>query len=193
MKRLLPLLLLIATPAMAQPPPRITPERDVTVVYELSGDAASAIPGGVPGNLQVQWSAGGQRLRAEPQGGKQFLLVDLGARSVRLVDSAMHASMSLPVRRTDLQPLTLEGAHLTRGGDETVAGLVCTDFDVHSSRGHGTICETRDGVALRAAGELNGKQGGFTAVSVTYGPVPDAMFQVPRGYLKIEIPREARN
>ena len=164
----------------------------MTVVYELSGDAASAIPGGVSGNLQVEWSAGGQRLRVEPEGGKQFLLVDLGARSVHLVDTTMHASMSLPVRNSDLQPLTLEGAHLTRGGSQTVAGLDCTDYNVSSSRGHGTICETRDGVALRAVGELNGKQGGFTAVSVTYAPVPVAMFQVPHGYLKIEIPG-ARN
>lgn len=191
MKHLLPLLLL-ASPALAQAPPRVIPERDVTVIYELSGDAATAIPGGVPGNLQVEWSAGGQRLRVEPEGGRQFILVDLGARSVRLVDTAMHASMSLPVKSSDLQPLTLEGAHLTRGGSQTIAGLECTDYDVRSSRGHGTICETRDGVALRAAGELNGKQGGFTAVSVAYGPVPPTMFQVPQGYLKIEIPG-ARN
>ena len=192
MRALLPVLLL-ATPAVAQTPPRLFPDRDVTVVYALSGDAASAIPGGVPGNLQVAWNAGGQRLRVQPEDGTLFLLVDLGARSVKLVDGGMHAVMSLPVRSSDLQPLTLEGAHLTRGGQETVAGLACTDYAVQSSRGHGTVCETQDGVALRAAGELNGKQGGFTAISVTYAAVPEAMFQVPRGYMKIEIPGAGRN
>ena len=94
------------------------------------------------------------------------------AATVELLDSGLRTAMALPVRPGDLQPLTLEGAHFNRRGRAAVAGLGCTDYDVQSSRGHGTVCFTDDGVALRASGEVSGHQGSFTALSVSYGAVP---------------------
>ncbi len=178
--------------AVAQEQPRILPARDVVAVYRVQGAAADAIPGGVPGNLRLSWSAAGQRLRVEPDGRPQALLVDLGTRSVQVVDSALRAAMALPVREADLQPLTLEGARLTRRSPESVAGLACTAYAVQSPRGKGTVCLTDDGVALRATGEVDGRAGSFTAVSVSYGALPPALFQVPPGYFQLALPGMGR-
>jgi len=190
-KRLLALMLL-ATPALAQQPPRVLPARDVTIVYQLGGEAARAIPTGAGTDLRVVWSAAGQRLRVEPEGRTQVLLVDLDAATVEVMDRGLRTAMALPVKPGDLQPLRLQGAHFTRRGRATVAGLGCTEYDVQSSRGHGTVCFTDDGVALRAAGEVNGRSGSFTALSVSYGGVDPQAFEVPQGYVQLAIPRAGR-
>ena len=188
MKRLLPLLLL-AAPALAAEAPRVLPSRDVTIIYQLSGEASRAVPGGVPGALRLSWNAAEQRLRVEPEGRTQVLLVDLDAPRVEVMDSGLRTAMSLPVRRSDLQPLTLQGARFTRRGRATVAGRSCTEYAVQSARGHGTLCLTADGVALRASGEVNGHAGAFTATSVSYEGVAPSLFQVPPGYVQLGIPR----
>ena len=185
--------MLLAAPAMAQEAPRVLPDRDVTIVYRLSGAAESIIPGGAVATVRVAWDAKSQRLRAEPAGQPQALLVDLPAHSVKLVDAGLHTAMTLPVRDRDLEPLTLEGAHLTRRGTATVAGLSCTEYAVQSHRGHGTVCLTPEGVALRAAGEVDGRQGSLTADSVSFDPVPEAQFRVPPGYMQLALPRMDRN
>ena len=191
MRRLLALVLL-ATPALAQSPPRVLPARDVSVTYRLEGAASESVPGGVPGSLRIEWSAGQQRLRVQPEGRPQILLVDLAGSKVEVLDSGLRTAMSLPVRPGDLQPLRLEGAHFVRQGRQTVAGLSCTDYAVQSARGHGTVCLTDDGVALRAAGEVKGRQGSFTATSVSYGAVPGQAFEIPRGYFQLAIPGMSR-
>ncbi|GAC1341005.1 MAG: hypothetical protein NVSMB18_12180 [Acetobacteraceae bacterium] len=194
------LLLLLATlsgpaslsgPAAAQQP-QVLPTRDVTLVYRVGGAATTLIPGGIPGAVRVAWSAAQQRLRAEPEGRTQVLLVDLGARSAKLVDSSLRAAMSLPVRDRDLQSISLVGARLTRRGSAVVAGVGCTEYGAQSSRGHGTVCLTADGVALRGAGELDGRQGSFTATAITYGPLPADLFGVPQGYFQLAMPQLAK-
>ena len=178
--------------ASAQDRPRIQPTRDVAVAYRVEGAAASVVPGGIPGALRLSWDAEGQRLRAEPEGRSQAVIVDLRAPSARILDTVLRSAMTLPVREGDLQPLTLEGARMTRRGTETVAGLSCVVWAVQSSRGSGTVCLTPDGVALRAEGDVDGRRGAFTALSVTYGPLPDDLFQVPAGYMQVSIPNFGR-
>ncbi len=178
--------------ARAQDRPRIQPSRDVTVTYRLEGDAADAVPGGVPGALRLSWNAAGQRLRAEPEGRTQALIVDLRAHSVQMMDTTLRSALTLPVRDADLQPLTLDGARLTRRGDDVVAGLPCTDWAVQSPRGAGTVCLTADGVALRADGEVDGRRGAFTASSVSYGPLRDELFRVPPDYMQFAMPKFGR-
>lgn len=191
MRRLLPLLLL-ATPALAQPAPRALPVRDVTVVYRLGGEAARAIPTGAGADVRVSWSAGEQRLRVEPEGRTQVLLVDLDAGTAEIMDRGLRTAMSLPVRPGDLQPLKLQGARFTRGSRATMAGLSCTEYAVQSSRGQGSVCLTDDGVALRASGQVNGHSGSFTAVSVSYGSLDPQAFAVPPGYFQLSAPRAGR-
>ena len=181
-------LLMATAPALAQDPPRVTPSRDVSVTYRVQGAAAEAIPGGIPGTLRLFWNAAGQKLRAEAEGRPQSVLVDLQGHSALILDSVLRAALTLPVRRADLQPLTLNGARLTRRGQQMVAGLPCTAYGVASSRGAGEVCLTSDGVALHAEGDVDGRQGSFTALSVSYGPLPAAMFTVPQGYFNMSVP-----
>lgn len=178
--------------AFAQPAPQTLPSRDVTVVYRPEGAARDMVPGGMPGDLRVAWSASSQRLRVEPLGRAQALLVDLGSASVELIDRGLHSAMSLPVRAQDLDPVKLQDARLTRQGGAVVAGLPCTDYAVQARRGHGTVCLTADGVALRASGEVDGKPGSFTAVSVDRTPLSPGMFDVPRDFMRLSLPRLPR-
>lgn len=169
-------------------PPLTLPSRDVSVLYRAEGSARDAVPGGLPGTVRVLWSAERQALLLEPQGRPQSLLVDLVRPSVMLVDAGVHSAMSLPVRPKDLDPVKLRDAHLRPVGHATVGGLACTEYEVRSKRGHGTLCLTDDGVALRGAGEVNGRPGSFTALEVDYGALPAAMFEVPAGYMSLAIP-----
>ena len=175
--------------ALAQERPLLQPSRDVTVTYRVDGAAASSIPGGIDGPLQVSWDSARQRLRAESASRPQVILVDLPKRTATLLDSTMRAAVALPVRERDLQPLTLSGARMTRRGEDKVAGLACTVWDVQSGRGTGTICVTADGVPLRADGAVDGRRGSFTADRVVYGPVAPGLFAPPPGYFNLNIPK----
>ena len=181
-----------AAPAPAAPPPqdrpRVQPDRDVTVTYRVEGAAQQALPGGVDGPLRLSWDAAGQRLRAEPADRPQAVIVDLSRHTASVVDDAMHAVLTLPVRERDLQPLTLDGVQMTRRGADTVAGRACTTWAMQAKRGSGTVCLTPGGVALRAEGEIDGRHGSFTATDVTYGAVAANLFTVPPGYMTLTIP-----
>lgn len=178
-----------ASPAAAQERPPVPPTRDVAVTYRVSGAAAQAIPGGVPGALRLTWNAGAQALRVEADGRSQSMLVDVRARSATVLDQGTRTALVLPARARDLQALTLDGARLTRRGRDSVAGHACTLYDVQSDRGRGTLCLTADGVPLRGGGEVNGKPGGFVATAVAYGPQPAEAFRTPPGYARLDMNR----
>ncbi len=180
-------LLAAAGTSAAQDRPMLQPSRDVTITYRVEGAAASAIPGGIDGPLRLSWDAAHQRLRAEAEGRPQAVLVDLPNHTATMLDDAMRAAVALPVRERDLQPLTLAGARLTRRGAGNVAGMACTNWDVASHRGAGTICLTVDGVALRADGAMDGQKGSFTATSVRYGEVAPGLFKAPPGYFALDL------
>ena len=184
--------LLAAGAVAAQDRPLIQPSRDVSVTYRVEGAAASAVPGGIPNALRLSWDAAGQRLRAEPEGRSQAIIVDLRARSAQVVDTMLRSALTLPTRDSDFQPLTLDGARLTRRNEAVVAGLPCTNWAVQSSRGNGTVCFTADGVALRAEGEVDGRHGTFTASSVSYGPVSSDLFRVPADFMQLSFPKFGR-
>ena len=184
--------LLAAGAVAAQDRPLLQPTRDVTVTYRVEGAAAEVVPGGVDGPLRLSWDAARQRLRAEADGRTQAVLVDLPHRTAVVLDTAMRAVVALPLREKDLQPLTLDGARLTRRGRATVAGLACTTWDVQARRGTGTVCLTADGVALRAEGAVDGRQGSFTATDVAFGAVAPGLFAVPPGYFSLNLPAFGR-
>jgi len=181
--------LLLAAAAQAQDRPLLQPSRDVTVTYQVDGAAVSSVPGGIDGPLRVSWDSARQRLRADAASRPQAILVDLPHRTATVLDSTMRAAVALPVRERDLQPLTLAGARMTRRGEDKVAGLACTVWDVQSARGTGTVCVTADGVPLRADGAVDGRRGSFTAASVVYGAVAPGLFAPPPGYFNLNIPK----
>lgn len=175
-------------PVFARAAPATLPTRDVAVTYRLQGAARESVPGGLPETVRLSWDAGGRRLRVEPEGRQQVLLVDLNAPRAELIDKGMHGVLTLPMRTRDVEPLTLQDATLTPRGRAVVAGLSCTEYDVVAKRGRGVVCLTADGVALRASGTVDGKQGAFTALSVTPGPLPAGSFDVPLGYMHLAFP-----
>ena len=175
-------------PVSARAAPATLPTRDVAVTYRLQGAARESVPGGLPEMVRLSWDAGGRRLRVEPEGRQQVLLVDLNVPRAELIDKGMHGVLTLPMRAKDIEPLTLQDATLTPRGHAVVAGLSCTDYDVVAKRGRGVVCLAADGVALRGSGTVDGRQGGFTAVSVTPGPLPAGSFDVPPGYMHLAFP-----
>ena len=183
------LALALAGPAAAQSRPPALPTRDVAVTYQVSGAAAQSIPGGVPGALVLHWDAAGRRLRLDAEGRPQSLVVDLPEHRAVLLDAAMHGAINLPMRERDAQLITLDGARLTRRGQDVVAGQPCTDYAVQHPRGTGTVCLTADGVPLRARGVVDGKEGAFTATAVEYASQSAALFQPPPGFLNLDIAR----
>ena len=174
-------------PSRAEAQPTL-PRHDVTITYRLDGALRDAAPGGLPATVRLLWDAGRQRLRLEPQGRAQALLVDLSPPRAELIETGLRSVIDLPVRPKDLDPLLLRDAQLTRRGSATIAGLACIDYAVASRRGKGTVCLTADGVALRAAGAVDGRSGRLTAVSVTAGPIPAALFEPPQGYFRLTLP-----
>ena len=164
---------------------RVQPVRDVVVTYVVEGPALGLIPGGVPGPVRLSWDSVGQRVRAEVSGRSQVALIDLRGHTGQAIDTGLRVVLPLPIRTSDLQPLTLEGGRLTATGKDVVAGLACTVYQVESASRPGTVCLTPDGVALRGQGEFNGKAGTFRATMVSFGKLPDALFRVPEGYIAL--------
>ena len=183
--RLLPFLLL-AAPVLAQPaaPPRTQPTRDVIVTYRVEGQAQNLVPGGIPGPLRLSWDAAGQRVRAEAEGRTQVALLDLKNHTSQAIDTTLRVVLPLPLKASDLQPLTLEGARLIPRGRETIAGLACISYTVQATT-PGSVCLTPDGVPLRGQGDISGKPGTFTATAVQYGHLSPDLFEVPRGYIAL--------
>ena len=172
----------VAQPAPPQP---IRPLRDVMVTYQVDGQALSLVPGGIQGPVTLSWDAAGQRLRAEMAGRSQVALIDLREHSGQAIDTVLRVVLPVPVRPQDLQPLTLDGAHLVALKRETVAGLACMDYRFESPQGPGNVCLTTDGVPLRGQGMVSGKPGSFQATTVQYGPIAADRFTVPSGYMSL--------
>lgn len=184
--RLMWALLLSGGTAHAQPgPPRMQPSRDVVVVYRVEGEAANLVPGGLPGTVKLSWDAAGRRLRAEAEGRNQVALLDLRQHAGQVIDTTLRVVLPLRLRAQDLQALSLEGARLVLRGQDTVAGLACTVYRVETGRAPGSACLTADGVMLRGEGEVQGRPGRLTAVSVSYGPLPPGLFVAPAGYMAL--------
>ncbi len=180
-------------PVLVRAAPPTLPTRDVSVTYRLQGAVRTSVPGGLPETVRLAWDAAGRRLRVEPDGRQQVLLVDLNVPRAELIDKGMHGVLTMPMRSKDIEPLTLQDASLTARGRAVVAGVSCTEYDVVAKRGRGVVCLTPDGVALRGSGTVDGKQGGFTATSVVPGPLPPGSFEVPPGYMHLALPSFGRS
>ena len=86
--------------------------------------------------------------------------------------------MAAPASAVGLPDSVAAGA--TRQGEDTVAGLACTEWVVTDAAGEPmTVCLTSDGVLLRARTATRTL---LSATSVQYGPVDPAAYQVPADY-----------
>ena len=175
--RLALLLSVLAFPALAAPAPRLVPERDVTVAYAVTPGDQSPI------DVQAEIAAGTAKARITGEGVPGTMLIDLGAHSGTLLIPPLRAYHRFNIGHSPFPP---QDARFTAHGQDKIAGLACTRYDVTLHRGGGTVCLTDDGVILSAQGEdQDGHRGALRATHVAYGAIPPEHFAVPAGYRDI--------
>jgi len=163
--------------ASAQDRPTTVPTRDVDVTYKMTnGDTTLS--------QRMRWDVAEQRLRVDPPGQGVYMIIDYRAHGMSLVRDAEHTVYQ--VQGVGLYLPGTGNAPFTRRGQETIAGLSCTDWDTRDNAGHPTtVCLTQDGVMLRVS------SGGTTlaeAASVTYGKQDGSAFHAPQEYRHVNGP-----
>ena len=164
-------LLLAAGPCLADPPPRTRPARDVDITYEITR-------GGQVLQERSRYDAAAGLQRVDVAGTGSYMISDTKAGLVDMVNDAARRVVEMHVAPG--QPAS-DPAGYTRLGQQSIAGLPCTDWQVAGAQPT-VLCLTDDGVTLGMSG-----QGGqaVRAISVTYTPVDPAAFAVPPGYAKV--------
>ena len=174
-----------ATCAAAAPDrPPLAPTRDATIEYQVQGRA-----GRPPIAVRVHFSGG--RMRAETANLPGYVVVDRAADRALMVMQEQHAYFELPLQSGMARDfLPSDRMSFTRRGEERVAGLPCTVWDVRAPAGRSaTACVTADGLVLRGEGhDPQYGDGSIEAVSLSYAPQPASLFKPPAGFQRIEIP-----
>jgi hypothetical protein len=180
-------LLLAAAPALAQDRPPLTPTRDVTVTYRITGDT----PRGAPPPMTVSWQAATGTMRTDMPGGMGWMVADTRNGRAFMVMEQMRMVMDIPAAQAQAMSARAgsERATFRREGTATVAGLRCTIWAVQDGDNRGRTCVTDDGVVLRAEGSSQGRSGGMEATQVTFAPQDPARFQRPQGYQTMQMPQ----
>jgi hypothetical protein len=178
---------LLAAPVLAQgAPANMTPTRDVSVTYRVSG-----LPGVQGDEMRMAWSISDGKQRIDPPGGMGWMLIDRRAGSAMMVMDAQRMVMTLPAQAAASMTQSMPpDARFTRKGTARVAGQSCTEWDVTMPDMRSTVCMTDDGVMLRSQMELpqNGGTSRMEATEVRYGAQEAGRFQVPQGYQPMQMP-----
>jgi hypothetical protein len=157
--------------------PRLRPSRDVNITYI----STAAGRDGRRLEQRVRWLAAAQTMRIDPPTTGLFVIIDYLARRMSVVREADRSvtEMAAPDDMMGVADNTGAGGYVRRGED-TVAGLACTDWETHDRDGRqAVLCITTDGVTLRAG--VDGRTL-VSAVSVQYAPQDPADFRVPADY-----------
>ncbi|MBF0849464.1 hypothetical protein HKD27_00800 [Gluconobacter sp. R75690] len=178
--------LCLVTPARAEDHPRLTPTRDVTVVYELT--TPSAPPKAGPNTVKVAFSGAGDLLRIDSQDGNGVTILDRPGQQVTLVMMKQQVYTRLHPSHGLHNPFMLDlDMQYTPAGHETVAGVACERWDIQSSHGKASACVTEDGVILAENGvDADGVEGSIKALSVSYQDIPSSTFEPPAGFHVLE-------
>jgi len=163
--------------------PLFLPLRDVNVTYRLvSGEAASA-----PREAHLYFSAAGQLMRLDEPGRPGYAVINRASQTVLVVLPGRKQYGTIPFDPEMAAGFILnDQMQFSRIGSDTVAGLRCNTWSVHSQRAVGAVCITDDGVMLRGNGQsTTGGISGLEAISVNYGPQPPSLFVPPPDYKPI--------
>jgi hypothetical protein len=153
-------------PGTASAGPLAHPARDVDVTYRIADGRRVIVE-------RMRWLAAARRQRLDPAGAGLFVLIDFNAHTMQTVRLAERAVL-------DVAAPEVADAPYTREGEDSVAGLACTDWEATATDGRPTVaCITDDGVTLRAS--VAGRTL-LTAVSVDYAPQDPALFVAPSGF-----------
>jgi hypothetical protein len=168
--------------ARAEERPALAPTRDVTVTYQLTGISQQS---GAT-NMRVAYANNDQRVRldffafATAKLPFSSLIFDAPANQVLSLVYEQQKYYVLPATgRANPGLLLSDKMSYVRQGNETVAGLVCTDWRINNGPTiAGSACVTADGVVLRAV-RTQPKPGTMAASAVTYGTPPEGTFKPP--------------
>ena len=178
------LLALAPAAALAQDKPKLTPTRDVDVVYMMVQPDA---PGG-PRVLEerLRWAAADARLRVDPPTPGMWVVVDTRAKRMATVRDSDRTVLELDQAQVAIGLAPAEGAGFQRRGPDTVAGLPCTEWQTRDVTCAPTLaCITDDGVLLRAsaAGRVL-----VEVLHLAYAPQDPSVFRIPEDYRRITPP-----
>jgi hypothetical protein len=142
-----------------------------------------------PENVAI--TAGGQLMRIEgldqPGGAGGYLIIDRRSQRMVMVVPKEKHYLELPASDVFSRGFLLNAAMgFTRRGNETVAGLPCTVWEISARSGGGTACITDDGVLLRGRGQRGAQA--IEATRVAYGPQPATLFKPPADFTRLDVP-----
>lgn len=174
--------LCLVSPARADDHPRLTPTRDVTVVYQLTTPSGPQQSGA--NTVKVAFSGAGDLLRIDSQDGNGVTILDRPAQQVTLVMMKQQVYTRLHPSHGLHNPFMLDlDMQYTPAGHETVAGVACQRWSIQSSHGKASACVTEDGVILAENGvDADGVEGSIKALSVSYQDIPSSTFEPPAGF-----------
>lgn len=174
----------LAGTAHAAPAPRLVPDQDVTVEYQLDTRDHE------PVSVSVAITAGGRFLHITSPDLPTTILVNRDTGRAAILLPMLRAYADLNIARYDLEQTILRGASFSRGPDRRIAGQTCTMWHAASRKGEADACITADGVILRgeANSDRKGEVGSIQARRVSYGPLPRDMFEIPADFRKSPIP-----
>jgi hypothetical protein len=174
---------LLATPAFAADAPQIMPTRDVDVIYRIAGPTA-------PLEQRLRWGISEGKLRVDLPSPGMFVIIDTKTHAVQAVREENRSVTLLPGSAAALPGVAPSGV-FTRGTDDNVAGLACTNWQTQDTSGRIVLaCLTSDGVLLRAVSD------GVILVQasqVNFTPQLEAVFRVPADYRKITTKPASQN
>ena len=161
--------------AAAQDRPAALPTRDVDVTYR-SEQAGQVL------EQRSRFAAGPQLMRLDTPTPGLWVLVDYRAHRMSMVSDPDRGALDMatpPGGPPGAPPGATGGAYVRRGQDR-VAGLPCTEWEVRDNQGQAALtCFTEDGVMLRAR---RGAQVLAVATRVAFGPMDPALFAIPANY-----------
>lgn len=164
------LILVAASTAAAQSRPVLMPTRDVDITYRITKGAQTL-------EQRVRWLAAEQLERVDPPGAV-YMIVDHKAHRLTLVDSSKRTVLEMELPSQGLLHPDEQAAY-TKGRQDTVAGLGCTEWAAPADGGPPKqLCVTDDGVLLRIRA---GAGAVLQATSVQYGRLAPETFQPPPG------------
>jgi hypothetical protein len=167
---------LLVGKAGAEQPTQLLPTRDVDIIYEVT------LPSQPRVRERVRYLAG-ELLERVDGPHKSTTIFDRRTHEMTILTSANRSFLKLDMPRQPQEPGPK--ATLKRGNDSVVVGLHCVDWSWTEDVETRTVCITADGVLLRFV--VDGKIV-TEARSVSYGPQPAELFQVPPGYAPLLAP-----
>jgi hypothetical protein len=181
------LALSMAGAASAAPAPRLVPDRDVTVEYQLFPPGQPEIP------VRAEIAAGGIHVRATSDEIPAIVIVNRQTETASLLVPLLRAYANVGIGKYDPETTVLRGASFSRVGHDVLAGQPCTRWQAVSPHGTANACITADGVILAgsAHSDRKGDLGSVRAIRVSYGALPPNAFDIPADFVENPLAQSA--